>query len=75
MAHTRINQRGYVNVNEDLLNLTKILGIGPLGRRSKSCAVTIVPNGKREKSAHQLSMAFRSENEPLIQSRDREEHK
>lgn len=75
MAHTRINQRGYVNVNEDLLNLIRNPGIGPLGRRSKSCAVTIVPNDKRDKSAHQLSVVFRSENQPLIQSRDREEHK
>ena len=74
MAHTRINQRGYVNMNEDL-NLIKIPGIGPLGRRSKSCAVTIVPNDKRDKSAHQLSVVFRTENQPSIQSRDREEHK
>jgi len=64
-----------MNVNEDLLNLIKIPGIGPLGRRSKSCAVTIVPNDKRDKSAHQSSVVFRTENQPSIRSRDHEEHK
>lgn len=29
MAHTRINQSGYVNVNENILNLTGIPGSGP----------------------------------------------